>query len=348
MGAASSDDLRAAERRFVHRIHRIRALGLALGAVAVGAVLHHHDAASAWWVLLAVNGFVWPHAAAWLACRSDRPREAELRNLVVDSAFGGLWVAVMEVNLLPSALLVAMLAADKVAVGGPRLLARAFAAQAIVFSVVWAMLGFPFDSPTPGSVMLACVPLLVVYPVAISGVTYALSRRVVRQNRHLESLGRIDALTGLANRRQGFAIAEAELARHCRTGRPAALLMLDIDRFKAVNDQHGHLAGDEVLRGVADALRGTCRTIDTPARYGGDEFLVVLPETDLAGAAEAASRVRAAIASLSFGLAPGFACTVSVGAAQAGGDDTSVGTWIQQADAALYRAKNAGRDRFAA
>ena len=124
--------------------------------------------------------------------------------------------------------------------------------------------------------------------------------------------------------------------------------MLDIDRFKTVNDQYGHLAGDEVLRGVADALRGTCRTIDTPARYGGDEFLVVLPETDLAGAGEAASRVRAAIAGLSFALAPAFVCTVSIGAAPAGGDDTSVDTWIQRADAALYRAKNAGRDRFAA
>jgi len=334
------------ERRFVRRLYRMRVLGLGLGALCVGSVLHLHEAALGWWLLLAFNCMVWPHVALFLSSRGANPKQVEIRNLLADSAMGGMWIAVMQFNVLPSVLLATMLAIDKVSVGGERLLLRALASMVAGCAATSALLGFPVSLATPMSVIVACMPLLVVYPVAIIGVAFGLARRVAEQNRRLEELGRTDVLTGLANRRQGFATADAELARHFRTGRPAALIVLDIDYFKRINDRYGHPAGDAVLRGVADVLRECCRATDTPARYGGDEFLVILPETDLQGAEEVAARIRRTLAAATFALAPGLECTVSIGAAEANREIVNVDAWIQRADAALYRAKEAGRDRF--
>lgn len=337
---------RVSDLRFARRVHRLRALGLGLGALCVAAVLRLHQEPIGWWLLLAVDGFLWPHIALLISTHSADPRKTEMHNLMVDSALGGVWVAVMQFNLLPSVLLVTMLSVDKMSVGGARLLARTFALLAAACVLTSAALGFPADIGTPMYVVVACVPFLVGYPIAISAVTYALARKVSHKTRRLEELGRTDGLTGLGNRRQCFAVAEIELERHFRTGRPAVLIILDIDRFKAINDRFGHPVGDEVLCGVAEILRQCCRATDTPARYGGDEFMLILAETDLHGAEEVAQRIRAQLDTLVLTNAPDLRCTVSLGAAEATRAITNVDVWIQQADAALYRAKAAGRDRF--
>ena len=324
----------------------MRTLGYGLGALCVASVLRLHDASLGWWLLLGFNGFLWPHVALLMSSRSANPKAVEIRNLLADSAMGGMWIAVMQFNLLPSVLLGTMLAIDKISVGGERLLMRATIGMVAGCVATSALLGFPVDLESPMPVIVACVPFLVIYPVAISTIAFRLARRVNDQNRRLEELGRTDVLTGLANRRQGLATAESELARHFRTSRPVALIMLDIDYFKRINDRYGHPAGDAVLRGVADVLRQCCRATDTPARHGGDEFLLILPETDLRGAEEVATRIRRTLAAMAFELAPGLECTVSIGAAEAGRDVVNVDAWIQRADAALYRAKGLGRDRF--
>ena len=341
----------AAQRRnrevlFARRVYRLRTLGLGLGAISVAAVLWLHGNAPGWWLAAVLHGFVWPHVALRASLRAAEPRRAEVRNLMLDAALGGMWVAVMQFNLLPSVLLVTMLVIDKVSIGGARLLARTVASVAAGCAVTSALLGFPVDVVTPMPVIVACLPFLVVYPMAISNVAYTLARRVTEQNRRLEELGRTDVLTGLANRRQGFAVADAELSRHFRTGRPVSLLILDIDRFKSINDRFGHPAGDAILRGVATALRECCRATDTPARYGGDEFMLILPETDLAGAEEVAVRIRRHLERMTFELAPGLVCTVSLGASEANREIANIDAWIQRADTALYRAKDGGRDRF--
>jgi diguanylate cyclase len=341
-----ADLLLVRELRFVRRTHRLRTLGLGLGALCVASVLRLHDAAPGWWVLLALHGFVWPHAATLLARRSGAPRRAELRNLMMDSVLGGVWIAVMQFNVLPSVLLVTMLAIDKVNLGGLRLLGRTLGLLVLACAATSAALGFPVDPASPMSVVLACVPFLVIYPIAINVVTQMLASKVARQNRMLEELGRTDGLTGLANRRQCFAVADSELARHFRSGKPVALMILDVDRLKEINDRFGHPVGDEVLCGVAAVLRECCRAYDTPGRYGGDEFMLVLPETDVAGAAEVARRIRQKLDAMVFANARGLKCTVSLGAAEASRDVVNVETWVRQADAALYRAKDAGRDRF--
>ena len=338
---------RVQDLRFARRIHRLRTLGLGLGVLCVGAVLRLHHDAVGWWLVLAINGFLWPHIALLISTHSADPRKTEMHNLMVDSALGGVWVAVMQFNLLPSVLLVTMLSVDKVSVGGWSLLARTFMLLAAACALTSAALGFPVDINTPMSVVVASLPFLIGYPLAISAVTYALARKISNKTRRLEELGRTDGLTGLGNRRQCFAIAEVELERAFRTGRPAVLVILDIDRFKAINDRYCHPVGDEVLCGVAEILRQCSRATDTAARYGGDEFMLILSDTDLKGAEEVAERIRAQVDTLVLTHAPDLRCTVSLGGAEATREIINVDVWIQQADAALYRAKAAGRDRFA-
>jgi diguanylate cyclase len=344
--ADPSPEKRNRELCFVSRVHLLRTLGLGLGFFCVGSVLRLH-ATPAWlWVALTVNAFAWPHLAKLLAQRSVHPRRAEHCNLMVDSTLGGVWVAVMQFNLLPSVLLVTMLSVDKVNAGGLPLLVRTSALLLVGCALTSALLGFPADLATPMSVIAACMPFLVAYPLAISTVTFSLAKRVAQQNKRLAELGRTDSLTGLVNRRECFAIAEVELARHRRTGRPAVLIIMDLDRFKRINDRYGHPVGDAVLCGVAATLRACCRAIDTPARYGGDEFVIVMPDTDLRGAELAAKRIRERLDAFVVEQAPKARCTLSLGAAEANPEITDVDVWLQRADAALYEAKTAGRDRF--
>ncbi|GAB3259470.1 sensor domain-containing diguanylate cyclase [Chitinimonas naiadis] len=159
-----------------------------------------------------------------------------------------------------------------------------------------------------------------------------------------------DALTGLANRRRFFERGGElfELAR--RHHRPMSLLMLDLDHFKLVNDTHGHAVGDEVLVRIARLLETSRRQGDLPARLGGEEFVVLVPETALPQAIEAAERIREAVENAPLTLEDGtlVPVTVSVGVAELRPTDTELHLLLIAADAALYRAKDAGRNRVVA
>ena len=124
------------------------------------------------------------------------------------------------------------------------------------------------------------------------------------------------------------------------------MLALDLDRFKTVNDVYGHLAGDSVLQQVAQRLKAAARSMDTVARTGGEEFIVLVPQVDLAGAMAAAERLRASIMAKPFeGPEVSLPLTISVGVAMAGEHDTDLNLVMQQADRALYAAKTGGRNR---
>jgi diguanylate cyclase (GGDEF)-like protein len=167
-----------------------------------------------------------------------------------------------------------------------------------------------------------------------------------RLHRIVEQQAIVDGLTGLANRRHADEMLARELARSARFGGRVGLILADIDDFKAVNDEYGHPIGDAVLREVAGALLGTVREIDIAARWGGEEFAVVLPGTDVNGAAHAAERIREALARRDM-FAPDGArlrVTVSFGATSSGPGATS-DELVAAADEALYRAKRAGKDR---
>ena len=167
-----------------------------------------------------------------------------------------------------------------------------------------------------------------------------------RLHRMVERQALVDGLTGLANRRQADEALASELARTERLGGPVGLILADVDDFKAVNDRFGHPTGDVVLRDLADALRENVREIDTAARWGGEEFAVILPGTDLEGAAQVAERIRAALAEreiLSVDGAP-LHVTASFGVATSTAT-TTVQQLVEAADESLYRAKRAGKDR---
>jgi diguanylate cyclase len=331
--------------RFALRMYAPRAVGLALGALCIGGVLWTNGASTATWVALALSTLAWPHLAWLLARSAAHPYRAELRNLTVDSAIGGAWITAMQFNLLPSVVIFTMLCMDKISVGGPRFLARCLAAQAFAAAAMVAAFGVQF-SPVTTMLEIACaLPLLVVYPFAVGFVNYRLARRVRAQNRLLEELSRTDALSRLPNRGH-WEEAVAVAAARCRaSGREAALMMVDIDYFKAINDRYGHPAGDDVIRAVAGILRDCLRGDDLAGRYGGEEFGVLLPDTPAAGAEVTAERVRARVESTVLESGQGIRGTVSVGLAFFSKADASHRQWIERADRALYAAKNAGRNR---
>jgi diguanylate cyclase (GGDEF)-like protein len=174
----------------------------------------------------------------------------------------------------------------------------------------------------------------------------AASQTLQQQNEQLERLSVTDSLTGLYNRRKLAEILTDQIARYQRNRRAFSVLMLDIDHFKALNDNYGHLLGDEVLAQVANILAQTIRNVDFAARYGGEEFVIILVETSSQAALDTAERIRAKVADASYGAAEQrIAVTVSIGIAECGEDDATAEAVITRADLALYQAKDAGRNR---
>jgi diguanylate cyclase (GGDEF)-like protein len=170
-------------------------------------------------------------------------------------------------------------------------------------------------------------------------------RRTLELTGELERLATTDALTGLPNRRHLMAAMETEVRRAERSGRPLALALLDVDRFKAINDTHGHPAGDEVLRIVAEELREVTRGGDLLGRFGGEEFAIIMPETSLDQAHLACERLRRAVAKRILHYPNGTSghVTVSSGVALLSGDE-GCDHLVSRADGALYEAKAGGRN----
>jgi diguanylate cyclase (GGDEF)-like protein/PAS domain S-box-containing protein len=165
--------------------------------------------------------------------------------------------------------------------------------------------------------------------------------------RELKRRAQTDVLTGLNNRRHFYELAEQELARARRYGKPLAMLMLDVDHFKQVNDIYGHHAGDAALRKLSEVCIATLREIDIIGRYGGEEFVVLLPETDSLRALEAAERLRHALAEADVPLAGGdlLRFTVSIGVTNLAATDADLDSVLKRVDKGLYEAKNSGRNR---
>ncbi|UJW29075.1 diguanylate cyclase [Saccharothrix sp. AJ9571] len=180
--------------------------------------------------------------------------------------------------------------------------------------------------------------------VLIMGVTLVLHRSTLVQQ--LREQADADGKTGLLNAVRWTEIATSELARGRRRGMPASVLMLDLDHFKAINDRHGHLIGDKVLLAVAAALRAEVRSADVLARFGGEEFVILLPGTNRFDAVTIAERIRHRVAALTIPVAGGeIGITISIGVAAQPRDGQTLEPLLAAADRALYVAKEAGRDR---
>ena len=177
-------------------------------------------------------------------------------------------------------------------------------------------------------------------------LTYGNVSELADQAEALERLACVDGLTGLNNRRHFLTLAEGEWSRFQRYQRPLALLMIDIDFFKSVNDTYGHDAGDAVLKAVSEALNRNKRASDIAGRLGGEEFALVLPEATLDRAAAAAERYRALIAGRPIiTMGRQITVTVSIGASVAEPGMSGFDELLKRADVALYEAKHSGRNR---
>jgi diguanylate cyclase (GGDEF)-like protein len=190
---------------------------------------------------------------------------------------------------------------------------------------------------------------MVLVTLAVEALTIfrPMIRRIEAYTREITRLATIDPLTGLANRRGFLDRAAAEIARARRNNRELSLLMIDADHFKQINDTHGHTAGDIALQHLAKRLASTLRAGDTASRFGGEEFAILLPETDIQNAALLAERLRTDIAATAFPVNDAaISLTVSIGVTQMNPTaPTALEEALNQADQAMYSAKTSGRNR---
>jgi len=178
-------------------------------------------------------------------------------------------------------------------------------------------------------------------------VTTFLGLKIKRAEERLIEMANYDFLTGLLNRREMFARLGVEISRANRTMEPLSIIMIDIDHFKTINDTHGHIAGDIVLKEIARRLREGMRDYDLICRFGGEEFLVMAPETAVERAEELAERLRGMVSDIPLQISSAPAViTISAGVTQLAAGETIEGV-LSRADSALYRAKEQGRNRVA-
>ena len=296
---------------------------------------------------MVLPAFVWPHVAYLITRHSQDPYRAEARNLLVDSAMAASFVPLIHFNLLPSVLLLTLTMVDKITTGIRGLWARSVPAMLGGGLVGTLLAGLHWAPDTSMRVIVACLPVMALHTISVSVVSYQLIRKTAHQNQLLVELRRVDALTGLFVRGHWQEQAEAALRRHHNTNQPACMLMMDIDHFKQINDQHGHTVGDEVIRALAHVARGNVRAVDCAGRYGGDEFAIVLPGMQARDALALAHRIREQTEGVRLRSLPDVRITSSIGVAPADHRHSNLRAWIDAADAALYVAKNGGRNRVA-
>ncbi len=277
------------------------------------------------------------HVALNLACIALVPQIGVLMLMVlfIVMSFGALRMAIREVvgGLVALSLLIGLVVA---LIGEDLALPTATPVQRLL-SGIWFGL------------VLARTAGLGVYGARLRMVLAERNAQLANTSRRLELLATHDDLTGALNRRRMMQLLHEEHQRLLRTGRPFAVALLDLDHFKRVNDRYGHQVGDEVLRRVASLLTSHRRNTDRFGRHGGEEFLLLLPDTSDLSEASAVVQYLRSVTSRSHweDIAPGLEVTVSAGVAVCSSDER-VERLLQRADTALYEAKATGRDRVCA
>ncbi|TFY88838.1 diguanylate cyclase [Pseudomonas kairouanensis] len=327
------------------RLYKSRTLGLTLGFVCVVFGMYPLYPPTWVWVWMVINAFAWPHLAFQCSRRSTHSLRSERRNLLFDSFCGGFWVGAMHFNPLPSVTTLSMMTMNNVAIGGPRFMLAGWVAQGLGIGVSLLIFAPGFVAVTTQVQLYACLPILMLYPLALGWICYRQAVNLARHKRELLALSRTDSLSGLLNHGAWKDHLEIEFQR-CRRGPAgAAIALIDIDHFKIINDTYGHVTGDIVLRQLSKVLRQNLRATDLAGRYGGDEFCVILPDMPLNRATEVMEALRDRFNALAYAQDPTLRASLSIGLAPyhpAHADSTS---WLNDADQALYEAKSGGRNR---
>ncbi|WP_194789385.1 diguanylate cyclase [Pseudomonas sp. UFMG81] len=330
---------------FVRRIYLPRIIGLGIGLFSVMAAVAPLQLPNWAWALLLFNGLLWPHLAYQWALRSHTPYQAEQRNLLLDSLMGGFWTAAMQFNPLPSVTILSMMTMNNVAAGGKRLLLQGLLAQLAGMLLAGALLGFGLQPNATPLQVLACLPMLTLYPLALGWVCYQLAIKLAEHKRRLSALSRTDSLTGLLNHGAWKDLLLLRFQACQQQQLPAVVALIDIDHFKTINDTYGHVVGDCVLRQLSQALKRCLREDDQAGRYGGDEFCVILPGAQEAHACLAMERLREQVGAYRNPQLPDLRISLSIGLAAFRPAQPTPEHWLEEADKALYTAKHQGRDQ---
>lgn len=330
---------------FVRRIYLPRILGMGIGLLSVMAAMAPLQPASWVWLLMLFNGLMWPHVAYHWATRSSTPYRAEQRNLLLDSLGGGFWAAAIHFNPLPTVTILSMMTMNNVSAGGKRLLLRGVLAQAAGMAVAMLLLGTGLQLQATSLQLYACLPMLTLYPVALGWVCYRLAIKLAEHKGRLSALSRTDSLTGLLNHGswKDLLLLRFQICRQQHAS--AVIALIDIDHFKTINDTFGHVVGDCVLRHLSLELRHLLRLDDLAGRYGGDEFCLILPDTDECQAAIAMERLREQVSAYRNPQLPELRISLSIGLSAYHDDLASPEHWLENADRALYAAKHQGRNQ---
>lgn len=330
---------------FARRIYRPRIIGSAMCSISVIAALYPLAMPGWVWAALLANGFVWPHLAYQLATRAKVPYDAERRNLVYDALFSGFWVATLQFAPLTTVTLLSMVSMNNVAAGGRYLLLRGALAQLLGAGVAILLFGLHFNPGISVVQIYACLPMLTFYPMAIGMICYQLAIKLSDHKRALRALSRIDSLTGLLNHGSWKDLLQLKFHKCQQQQTHGTIALIDIDHFKQINDTHGHIAGDAVLRQLSLELRRHLRENDLAGRYGGDEFCVILPRMNQEEAAQVMERMRETFSNFRAPHIPELRVSLSIGLADFHPSFTSAAMWLNAADRALYAAKDNGRNR---
>jgi diguanylate cyclase len=326
------------------------------------------------WGMLAVQFLLYPHVIFWRACRARVPHDAELNNLMLDSLLLGAWCGVLGFSLWPSFALFLCSTLNLTIVRGAQGLRDAlilFLAGALVSIALFGFRFEPHASLATTWLLMACIAA---YLIAIANASNNRNMQLRKTREQLregeqamhannvileQRLAEIemlqerlkeqairDPLTGLFNRRYLDTIERSELSRCTRDKIPLSLMMIDLDHFKQVNDRYGHQGGDEVLKALAALLLANVRVSDVACRYGGEEFLLLLPNMGCQDAVERADQWRAAFAAMSVDHGGArMRATLSIGIACFPQHGASIEALTGCADLALYQAKEQGRNR---
>lgn len=360
----------------LHTVHRVRTSGFVMGFAIFAAHMQGRDYGLLVWSLLVLQFFAYPHLLHWRARRAPHAMQAVLGNFLIDGFAMGLWSAFLGYPLWIS---FAMLTCNVVSItlyGGLRYALQAMALFFLGGPLALGLTGRPLQLETDGPVTVLCIVGLTLFLLMATHTAYLRNRKLqdirvaLRESEQalhsandslhlqlqaihtlqekLQEQAVRDPLTGLYNRRYLDDVLTRELTRCQREGQPLSLMLIDLDHFKQINDTYGHQAGDEVLRQLAAMLRSAARSSDVACRFGGEEFVLLLPNMPQPMARERAEqwRTRFAASSISFGEFR-MQATLSIGIATYPGDGTSPQALIHSADRALYRAKTEGRNRVA-
>jgi diguanylate cyclase (GGDEF)-like protein len=351
-------------RKHEHWVVRLNWRNRSVSFVLLFCVLGTHllflQAGPLMWGLLALHMLVSPQLAYWVARRSREQVRAEMRNLLIDGVLFGAWVGVWGFPLWVSFMLFAAACMNLMIYRG--LAGLRDAAASMTFGVVLAMLivGPAFRPATSMLTTVLCMLVFSTYLLILAygahqrGVNLRKSRKQLRTQlaeitslqAQLQDQAVRDPLTGLSNRRHLDQVLARKLARSHERHLPLALVLIDIDDFKDINDTYGHLAGDEMIKAMARLLLLSARPRDLVCRYGGEEFLLLLSETSMAQAYDIADELRAAFERLRVEYdGVSMRATLSFGVSAFPDHPADPTCLVQMADRALYAAKIKGRNR---